>query len=277
MVFGGRLRLIKAIGVYLSGHKNINSADYAELKVFYDSLYHAKPFILSEDIKDIEYGLRSKLYYLPFKVCTFEYFFPKKLIDQNESSDWFSKQLNFKNPYSLGTIFVENDDLSIDKMIIAFDADKFKIDERFNNLNYIPNELKAHTYRFANYDDFNKDLTNLPVLYYLYDNAKCWGETLRPLKIKKKGLMPEMVKKIIVISGRSASRSTLTVDGMPIDWRHQWRVRGHWRKIEPKMLGKNREGDYVVVGNTWVKDFVKGSGPLIEKTRILKGENTCPA
>lgn len=54
-----------------------------------------------------------------------------------------------------------------------------------------------------------------------------------------------------------------------IDWSHRWEVRGHWRDI--KGVGKDRAGNYVVHGHTWVKDFVKGpeDKPLIVKNRVL--------
>jgi len=50
-------------------------------------------------------------------------------------------------------------------------------------------------------------------------------------------------------------------------------VRGHWRNISPEMVGRDRAGEYSVVGKTWISDFIKGNGPLIEKTRIYKGGN----
>lgn len=39
----------------------------------------------------------------------------------------------------------------------------------------------------------------------------------------------------------------------------------------------DREGEYVIVGRTWVKDCIKGDGPFIKKTRIKQsqGEVQC--
>lgn len=35
------------------------------------------------------------------------------------------------------------------------------------------------------------------------------------------------------------------------------------------LLGKDRDGNYILSGKTWVQPCVKGSGPLIEKVRML--------
>lgn len=56
-----------------------------------------------------------------------------------------------------------------------------------------------------------------------------------------------------------------------INFTHRFLVRGHWRKLEmPTSLGKNRDGDYVVNGKTWVTESEKGQGPLITKTRLVE-------
>lgn len=51
---------------------------------------------------------------------------------------------------------------------------------------------------------------------------------------------------------------------------HSFKVRGHWRKINPHTYGKNRQGEYVVTGITWVKEHTKGEGDLIKKIRVVK-------
>jgi hypothetical protein len=55
-----------------------------------------------------------------------------------------------------------------------------------------------------------------------------------------------------------------------IDWSHRWEVRGHWRKIST--IGRDRSGQYVIPGYTWVKDFVKGpeEKQLVKKIRVFK-------
>jgi len=67
-------------------------------------------------------------------------------------------------------------------------------------------------------------------------------------------------KKEKTIANRFANRVTV--------WDHSWKVRGHWRTA--KGFGKDRHGEYNVEGYTWVNNHVKGSGELIDKTRIFK-------
>ena len=51
---------------------------------------------------------------------------------------------------------------------------------------------------------------------------------------------------------------------------HSFRVIGHWRRINPKTYGKNRNGEYIVTGMTWVKEHMRGEGDLIKKIRVVK-------
>lgn len=52
-----------------------------------------------------------------------------------------------------------------------------------------------------------------------------------------------------------------------IEWKHSWKVSGHWRKV--KGMGKNRYNERVVFGKTWVIPTIKGNGILIEKTKVV--------
>lgn len=51
---------------------------------------------------------------------------------------------------------------------------------------------------------------------------------------------------------------------------HSFKVIGHWRKISPHTYGKNRNGEYIVTGMTWVKEHTRGEGDLIKKIRVVK-------
>ena len=51
---------------------------------------------------------------------------------------------------------------------------------------------------------------------------------------------------------------------------HSFKVIGHWRRISPHTYGKNRQGEYVVTGMTWVKEHTRGEGELIKKIRVVK-------
>lgn len=51
---------------------------------------------------------------------------------------------------------------------------------------------------------------------------------------------------------------------------HSFKVRSHWRRINPKSLGKNRQGEYIVKGMTFVKEHIRGEGELMKKVRVVK-------
>lgn len=55
-----------------------------------------------------------------------------------------------------------------------------------------------------------------------------------------------------------------------VDWKHSWQVIGHWRKINPLTLGKDKNGIYNQEGRTWVNPSIRGSGELVRKLRIIK-------
>lgn len=55
-----------------------------------------------------------------------------------------------------------------------------------------------------------------------------------------------------------------------LEYSHAFKVRGHWRKISETSIGKDRSGQYTVKGSTWVIDYIKGTGDLIQKVRVVK-------
>ena len=55
-----------------------------------------------------------------------------------------------------------------------------------------------------------------------------------------------------------------------LEFNHSFKVRGHWRRISEKSYGKDRQGNYNILGYTWVTEYVKGEGELIKKLRVIK-------
>lgn len=55
-----------------------------------------------------------------------------------------------------------------------------------------------------------------------------------------------------------------------LEYSHAFKVRGHWRKIDNKSIGKDRHGNYRINGYTWVVDYVKGQGELVNRVRIVR-------
>ena len=55
-----------------------------------------------------------------------------------------------------------------------------------------------------------------------------------------------------------------------LEFNHSFKVRGHWRRISDKTYGKDRNGNYNILGYTWVTEYVKGEGELVKKLRVIK-------
>ncbi len=77
--------------------------------------------------------------------------------------------------------------------------------------------------------------------------------------------------KLIRIAPTAARSKVAALGKKQIDWSHRWFVRGHWRKATG--LGKDRSGNYVVQGFTWVVSHEKGpeeAALVAKKTRLIK-------
>lgn len=86
-------------------------------------------------------------------------------------------------------------------------------------------------------------------------------------KNRKKKL--KIVKPVVFVVGKCFKKEP--GDGSTIvAWTHQWRSRGHWRKL--KGIGKNTDGIYCERDRTWVVDCIKGpeEKELIEKQHVVK-------
>jgi hypothetical protein len=88
---------------------------------------------------------------------------------------------------------------------------------------------------------------------------------------KRNKVRPHEIRRIVrIVPKKDKGRAPPLTAGGVVDWSHRWEVRGHWRRV--KGVGKDRAGDYSVVGHTWVRDFVKGPAdqPLVVKTRVFQ-------
>lgn len=75
----------------------------------------------------------------------------------------------------------------------------------------------------------------------------------------------------IYIADRVTAASRQTCHQRPVNWSHSWSVRGHWRRLNnPESIGLDREGNRTTLGYTWVNSYKKGTGELLNKTRIVK-------
>jgi hypothetical protein len=85
--------------------------------------------------------------------------------------------------------------------------------------------------------------------------------------------MIHKIRKLVHILPKNATDSDKQIVenlAATIDWTHRWQVRGHWRRVTG--IGKNRAGEYVVSGYTYVSEYEKGpeDAPLIKKTRLFE-------
>lgn len=55
-----------------------------------------------------------------------------------------------------------------------------------------------------------------------------------------------------------------------LEYTNSFHVRGHWRTINEKSLGKDRNGNYNIKGYTWVTDYIKGEGELAKRIRVIE-------
>lgn len=77
--------------------------------------------------------------------------------------------------------------------------------------------------------------------------------------------------KIVYISKEKRGRDISPLSNEKIEWKHSWKVCGHWRVFDG--IGKNRYGERCVHGKTWVNPCIKGNGELVEKIRLFKKED----
>jgi hypothetical protein len=90
---------------------------------------------------------------------------------------------------------------------------------------------------------------------------------------KKNKKSPHHIRRIVRIVPKKLRDSiTPTMSRGQIDFSHRWEVRGHWRRVSG--IGKDRNGDYLIRGLTWVMDCVKGpeEKPVIKKIRWVPGQ-----
>lgn len=55
-----------------------------------------------------------------------------------------------------------------------------------------------------------------------------------------------------------------------LEYSYAFKVRGHWRRIGDKTLGKDRNGIYGIRGYTWVVEHTRGEGELAKRLHVIK-------
>jgi hypothetical protein len=93
-----------------------------------------------------------------------------------------------------------------------------------------------------------------------------------------KGKVNHRIRRIIHIKPKR-KRDCLEdpCDTRTVDFSHRFVRRGHFRELPEGKIGKNRDGDYCMAGETWVnesKPIGPANKPLIKKVRFVDGQQT---
>jgi hypothetical protein len=268
------MRLATVAAKYFDSKKVRSSPGFNEIKKFSDHLPSVTQFILT-GVKPMDgyANKKDKIYYLPFKYCSFEFPIPTPAIDANGDMSGWRRNTKFSSPMFIGQYYIENDDLSISHLYLIGDIHDYTIDQYLKNPFAYPANVISHLTEFKSYEHLNSFACHRTILAYLHDKNVSYGLTSRHIKFKRSGVSPDFVKRIVVLGDKKTINETKSVMGANIDWQHTWSVMGHWRRIDQNMVGKTREGEYSVVGQTWVKDHIRGEGEFIKKDRIKKPLN----
>lgn len=142
--------------------------------------------------------------------------------------------------------------------------------------NKIDRLIKCSSYEYAYYL-FNK----------LYKSTAVGIDTInRTIKLKDKlGTKYCKVHPVNYVLLKEDDRVIEGISKNTIKWSNSWLCPGHWRglfKKDPETgeklfpivrdmtkIGKDRKGNYVERGRTWVIPHPKGEGPLVRKQRII--------
>lgn len=108
-------------------------------------------------------------------------------------------------------------------------------------------------------------------LDYIMNKDVYFGESKAETNIKKFKKGKDVIIPVVIVSKKREISEFPTLRlgaNEPVDWKHSWECVGHWRKISG--IGKDVDGNYRVIGKTWVLPCVKGNGELIKKLRVVK-------
>lgn len=120
-------------------------------------------------------------------------------------------------------------------------------------------------------EDFDGESDSISSIIKAMKSARWGEESCNKRVVNRKTLKTNVIKKIVHIDTKKGSilkKKVSSVYGGKINWSHRWEVRGHWRRV--KYIGKDRSGNYLIPGHTWVTPCIKGKGELVKKTRLVR-------
>jgi len=239
-----------------------------EVAHFYEIVKDVKPFLVMESVEDLDLkdslipGNDNNLDYLdlPFKTCSFEA--PKHMLSMGEGVNELRCILVNETGPRQYEIYVcvrhDGQDL-IGKM-------EFSLEDMIRITNVLTKNLDISNGTDFFFSCYVLALKNcLHLLHKVSVGSISVRERTKLGKGHNKTYLK--IKQLLVIAKKRSGG--VTVNGKEVDFSHRWFVRGHWRKV--KALGKNREGEYVVKGYTWVTEHAAGpeNKPLVNKTRVV--------
>ena len=281
------MRTIANLNQAIKLNGNLNAKGLSECIEFQNNIRDIKSFLIDKDNFTLDVKNNDKEVYLPFKLCSFDFVNPIEVpLDAYKSfynlvtkgrAPLLNSSNMFSRPVLFGSLSMEMPDLSIYEWIVFGDYYNLKTGEinNFTKLNSFfgsPSLIGMHS---ANYEMFNSISLTAAWLRKISEKKCFFGTSKRNLFIKKSGRCPELVKKLVVVSKEKTIKDeTVANEVGEVDWKHTWDVMGHWRRINPNMVGKDRDGNYSIIGSTWVKPHQKGNGIYIKKDRIVKNNIT---
>jgi hypothetical protein len=72
---------------------------------------------------------------------------------------------------------------------------------------------------------------------------------------------------VIDIRDSSQGENIAVKSSRSINWKNTFEVSCHWRVIGGESLGKDRQGERIVMGATWINSYQKGIGEIVTKVR----------
>lgn len=263
--------------IHLKAMIEIARASREDVSEFFDLVEQVRPFVFTSDPEKpgvYECEIEGEELDLPFPVCSFEDVHWRMNITQELMDALASKE---DHAESDGT---------------AKEGFTFK-DTKFPPIRiscFVVRELAPREYDFWLYDSYDDFVVQITDTSPYYDGVMAIVRTQFLNRIKKSEVgvakvketikigskrdkKQLVIKKIIYVSNKENKKYVVRGD---VSWKlsHRTEVMGYWRPLPKNSktgIGKNRDGDYCIKGETWVRHHEKGpeDAPLIKKTRVM--------
>ena len=215
--------------------------------------------------------------------------------DKN-SPDWLDESEIYHNPdgykgnldLPFQTVWFEMADNDGQEYKVTVGYDDGSGNPIVDTLGILVHEVKPKTFKIWSFVSITHEISGIKIHRFVESslmsevvksltdsiNSQAWGLEVSRRNIKigsGKTKTARRIKRIIHVTPKKNIDNIKKNTKNSIEWTHAWNVRGHWRIIEG--VGKDRNGMEGILGHTWVKAHIKGTGELIKKTRIVQSDN----